>query len=159
MITPINEETVESDPRFHLRSMFRLVSIHENGDRHYQCLSCLPKPNYIWTSPTTNQHLEKHVKSRHPSLHSQYQSLVASKICPKKCTSLSTSLSTSQSSIVSITQSQHSVSKRLKKSCRDSVNSNTQPIKWGLYSQANFEEDTVTEVIMNMLPFDVSELS
>ena len=61
-IKPLSEEQMKSDPRYHLRKMFKLAVILDDGSsKHYQCLMCLPKYKLIWTSKTTYQHLEKHV--------------------------------------------------------------------------------------------------
>jgi hypothetical protein len=67
-IKPLSEEQMKSDQRYHLRKMFKLAVINDDGvSKHYQCLLCLPKYKLIWTSKTTYQHLKKHVVAVHPS--------------------------------------------------------------------------------------------
>jgi hypothetical protein len=141
-LKPLSEDQVKSDQRYHMRKMFRLAAIHENADKHYQCILCLPKFKLIWTSKTTNQHLEKHVRSVHNSQITRYLALATTGKGYKR--------KRSPSPVQSTSQSQHSVSKRMKSG------SGATPVLWAVYSQADFVEDTVTEVIMNMLPFEVS---
>jgi hypothetical protein len=141
-IKPLTEEQVKSDQRYHLRKLFKLAVIGENGsDKHYQCLLCMPKYKLIWTSKTTYQHLEKHVKAVHKTELKRYRELMANKAGSKRKRSPSPNQSTSDSP--------HSVSKRMK------TLGGATPVHWSFYSQDEFVDDTIIEVVMNMLPFEV----
>jgi hypothetical protein len=102
----------------------------------------LPKYKLIWTSKTTYQHLKKHVLAVHKTEIKRYRELMANKTGYKRKRSPSPNQSTSNSP--------HSVSKRMKTS-----SSGATPVHWSFYSQEELEEDTIIEVVMNMLPFEV----
>jgi hypothetical protein len=142
-IKPLSEEQVKSDPRYHLRKMFKLTSINDDGvPKHYQCLLCLPKYKLIWTSKTTYQHLEKHVVAVHPAELKRYKELMANKSGYKRKRSPSPNQSTSDS------PKAHSVSKRIK-----TLGGATPVLSF--YTQEEYCEDSLIEVVMNMLPFEV----
>jgi hypothetical protein len=141
-LKPLTEEEVKSDQRYHLRTMFKLKVIEENGEKYYQCLLCLPTFKLMWTSKTTYQHLEKHVQAVHKTYLPRYRALAATRTSHKRKRSSSPSQSSSQI--------QPSVSKRFKFGSAGAT-----PVQWSFYSQADFLEDTITEVVMNMLPFEV----
>ena len=144
-IKPLSEELVKSDPRYHLRKMFKLTAINDDGvSKHYQCLLCLPKYKLIWTSKTTYQHLEKHVVAVHPAELNRYKELMANKSGYKRKRSPSPNQSTSDS------PQAHSVSKRIK-----TLGGGATPVQWSFYTQDEYSEDSLIEVVMNMLPFEV----
>ena len=146
-IKPLSEELVKSDPRYHLRKMFKLTAINDDGvSKHYQCLLCLPKYKLIWTSKTTYQHLEKHVVAVHPAELKRYRELMANKSGYKRKRSPSPNQSTSDSPQA---HSRHSVSKRIK-----TLDGGATPVL-SFYSQDEYNEDALIEVVMNMLPFEV----
>ena len=122
--------------------MFKLAVIYKNADKRYQCLMCLPKYKLIWTSKTTYQHLEKHVQARHKTELKRYRELMANKPGYKR--------KRSPSPIQSTSNSPHSVSKRMKTS-----SSGATPVQWSFYGQNDMMEDTIIEIVMNMLPFEV----
>jgi hypothetical protein len=105
---------------------------------------CLPKYKLIWASKTTYQHLEKHVVAVHPRQHKTYKELMAKKSGYKRKRSPSPNQSTSDSPKVD-----HSVSKRIK-----TPGGGGTPVL-SFYSQQDYDEDAVIEVVMNMLPFEV----
>ena len=143
-IKPLSEEQIKSDPRYHLRKMFKLTAINDDGvSKHYQCLLCLPKYKLIWTSKTTYQHLEKHVVAVHPAELKRYKELMANKSGYKRKRSPSPNQSTSDS------PKDHSVSKRIK-----TPGGGATPVL-SFYSQDDYNEDALIEVVMNMLPFEV----
>jgi hypothetical protein len=75
-IKPLTEEQMKSDQRYHLRKMFKLAVILDDGSaKHYQCLMCLPKYKLIWTGKTTYQHLKKHVQAVHKTELKRYREL------------------------------------------------------------------------------------
>ncbi len=122
--------------------MFKLAVILDDGSsKHYQCLMCLPKYKLIWTSKTTYQHLEKHVQAVHKTELRRYRELMANKSGYKRKRSPSPNQSTSDSP--------HSVSKRVK------TLGGATPVQSSFYSQEDFIDDTIIEVVMNMLPFEV----
>jgi hypothetical protein len=136
---------VKSDLRYHLRTIYKLTSIEKNGGgKRYQCLMCLPKYKLIWASKTTYQHLEKHVVAVHPKQHKTYKELMANKSGYKRKRSPSPNQSTSDSPKVD-----HSVSKRIK-----TPGGGATPVL-SFYSQEDYNEDALIEVVMNMLPFEV----
>jgi hypothetical protein len=136
---------VKSDSRYHLRTIYKLTSIEKNGaSKRYQCLLCLPKYKSIWTSKTTYQHLEKHVVAVHPKQLKTYRELMANKSGYKRKRSPSPNQSTSDSPKVD-----HSVSKRIK-----TPGGGATPVL-SFYSQEDYNEDALIEVVMNMLPFEV----
>jgi len=142
-IKPLSEEQMKSDPRYHLHKMFKLAVINDNGvSKHYQCLLCLPKFKLIWTSKITYQHLEKHVVAVHPSEVKRYRDLMANKSGYKRKRSPSPNQSTSDS------PKDHSVSKRIK-----TLGGATPVLSF--YTQDEYSEDALIEVVMNMLPFEV----
>jgi hypothetical protein len=143
-LKPLTEEEVKSDQRYHLRTMFKLKVIGENGEKYYQCLLCLPTFKLMWTSKTTYQHLEKHVQAVHKTYLPRYRALAATRTSHKRKRSSSPTPSQSSSHI------QPSVCKRFKFGSAGAT-----PVQWSFYSQADFMEDTITEVVMNMLPFEV----
>jgi hypothetical protein len=105
---------------------------------------CLPKYKLIWACKTTYQHLEKHVKAVHPKQHKTYKELMANKSGYKRKRSPSPNQSTSDSPKVD-----HSVSKRIK-----TPGGGATPVL-SFYSQEDYNEDALIEVVMNMLPFEV----
>ena len=146
-IKPLSEEQVKSDSRYHLRTMFKLTVSNDDGvSKHYQCLLCLPKYKLIWTSKTTYQHLEKHVVAVHPAELKRYRELMENKSGYKRKRSPSPNQSTSDSPQA---HSRHSVSKRIK-----TLDGGATPVL-SFYSQDEYNEDALIEVVMNMLPFEV----
>ena len=144
---PVSEEQVKSDSRYHLRTIFKLTSINDNGvSKRYQCLLCLPKYKLLWTSKTTYQHLEKHVVAVHPAQLKRYNELMANKSGYKRKRSPSPNQSTSDSPK---DHSRHSVSKRIK-----TLDGGATPVL-SFYTQEEYNEDALIEVVMNMLPFEV----
>jgi hypothetical protein len=142
-IKPVSEEQVKSDSRYHLRKMFKLTSINDDGvAKRYQCLLCLPKYKLLWTSKTTYQHLEKHVVAVHPAELKRYKELMANKSGYKRKRSPSPNQSTSDS------PKAHSVSKRIK-----TLGGATPVLSF--YTPDEYCEDSLIEVVMNMLPFEV----
>ena len=142
---PASEEQVKSDLRYHLRTIYKLRLIQKNGSgKRYQCLMCLPNYKLIWASKTTYQHLEKHVVAKHPRQHKTYKELMAKKSGYKRKRSPSPNQSTSDSPKVD-----HSVSKRIK-----TPGGGGTPVL-SFYSQQDYDEDALIEVVMNMLPFEV----
>jgi hypothetical protein len=145
-IKPLTEEQIKSDQRYHLRKMFKLAVIHDDGvSKHYQCLLCLPKCKLIWTSKTTYQHPEKHVVAVHHTKVKRYRELMANKSGYKRKRSPSPSPNQSTSD----SPQAHSVSKRMK------TLGGATAVQWSFYCQEDYVEDSMIEVVMNMLPFEV----
>jgi hypothetical protein len=143
---PLTDDEIRSDSRYHLRTMFRLAIIDEQDPtiRHYQCLMCLPKKTLIWTSRTTNQHLIKHLKSLHGEKGvTKFDALALTK--PKKRPASPTS-----------SQSQSSTGQSVSRGHKEGRLST--PLHMMVYTQQDFEHDTLVEVVMNMLPFEVCHL-
>jgi hypothetical protein len=142
----LTDDEIRNDPRFFLRSMFKLHIIDPTDDtkRRYKCMLCLPRENLIWTARSTNQHLLKHVKHAHSE--NAYKKLVA--MLDERPKNKKRPRSPPPSSESSQSQ-QHSVS-RNKKGGRLVT-----PLHLMVYSQRDFEVDTITEIVMDNLPFEV----
>ncbi len=136
---PLTAEQIRADSRYNVRELFKLRIIKDKDVSYYQCLSCLPADKLVWTSKTgPYSHMKKHLLSMHTAeIQARFEVLKDKKGGNKRPSSPSS-------------ESSASVSKK----ARPASNSND-PLHLRLSSQKDFEQDTLLEVVHNMLSFQV----
>lgn len=135
-IVPLTRQQVVEDPRYYLRDFFTLV-VDQGKVKWYICNHCRAD---VWAHSTTLDHFHRHLDAKGTHKHSDeireaFKALVASRRTRKRPHPAST-------------EAMGSDPKKKQVSPR-------RLLHHAVYSQTDFETDTVTEVVMNMLPFEV----
>ncbi len=138
-IVPLTKQQVVEDPRYYLRDFFTLV-VDQGNVKWYVCTHCNAD---VWAHSTTLDHFHRHLDAKgthkhHDEIRNAFKALVASRRTRKRVATASTE------AMASGPKKKQMSPRRL--------------IHHAIYSQADFEMDTVTEVVMNMLPYEVKYL-
>jgi len=136
---PLTEEQIRADSRYIVRELFKLRIIQSKEVMYYQCISCLPANKLVWTSKTApythmRRHLESSLHNHDKTLLARFEALILNKGGIKH--------PSSDSSASSSKKPRHS-------------STGNDPLHLRLSSQKDFEQDTLLEVVQNMLPFEV----
>lgn len=135
---PPSDDQVRADPRYWMRSMFKLSLINQEGHKFYECLRCRPRGKIIRIYPDTLFHARKHLNSRVHAGTSDvkdFDDLVA-KYGPRGTIKRSASPSSQPDA------------KRQKED-------QEQSFLYHMTSQKDTDYDSVIEVVMCMLPLSV----
>jgi hypothetical protein len=150
-VVPLTQEQITSDPRYYLRDFFTLY-VDQPRFKYYICTQCKGR---VWANKTTLDHFRRHLnsgqdtgtgKGKKKVLHSKamydaFEKLVAARRTNKRF---------------------------FLNAADDDTDDAAQPKKKGkvvppvhqlhqtIYSQTEYELDMVKEIVMQMLPFDVS---
>ncbi len=150
-VVPLTQEQITSDPRYYLRDFFTLY-VDQPRFKYYICTQCKGR---VWANKTTLDHFRRHLaggqdtgtgnrekKSVHSkAMYDAFEKLVAARRTNKRF---------------------------FLNAADDDTDDAAQPKKKGkvvppvhqlhqtIYSQTEYELDMVKEIVMQMLPFDVS---